>query len=177
VVLALHWKVDNYESAEEVPCFSETQKLDYPLHRVSLLHTNVKFWNSVLYSHSLLLLTSVLILSSHQSFDLPDGLSLIGFSTKIQSSILLCTCTAQPIFINVIALITLNWGRAQIITLMLCNFLHRRATFSFVQIFLSACNSSTPSVQSALPSWWGLSTVYLTFTVRLCSLSKAKQWL
>ena len=67
VVLAHRWKDDNYKSAEEVPCFSETQKLDYPLHHVPLLHTNVKLWNSVLYSHTLLLLTSVLILSSHQN--------------------------------------------------------------------------------------------------------------
>jgi len=116
VVLAFHWKVD-YESAEEVPCFCETQKLDYLLHSVPLLHPNVKLWNSVRYSHTLLLLTFVLILSSHQSFGLPDGLSLIGFLTKIQSSILLCTCTAQPIFRNAIALVTLNWGRAQIIKL------------------------------------------------------------
>jgi len=117
VVLAFHWKVDNYKSAEEVPCFCETQKLDYPLHNVPLLHPNVKLWNSVRYSHTLLLLKSVLILSSHQSFGLRGGLSLIGFLTKIQFYILLCTCTAQPIFRNAIALVTLNWGRAQIIKL------------------------------------------------------------
>jgi hypothetical protein len=117
VVLAFHWKVDNYESAEKVPCFCETQKLDYPLHSVPVLHPNVKLWNSVRYSHTLLLLTSVLILSSQPRFGLPGGLSLICFSTKIQSSILLCTCTAQSIFLNSIALITLNWGRAQVLTL------------------------------------------------------------
>lgn len=73
VVLALPWKVDNYESAEEVSCFCETQKLDYPLQSVPLLHPNVKLWNSVRYSHTILLLTSVLILSSHQNFGLPGG--------------------------------------------------------------------------------------------------------
>ena len=112
VVRALHWKVDNYVSAEKVPCYCETQKLDYPLHSVPLLHPNVKLWNSVRYSHTLILLTSVLILSSHQSFGLPCGLSLIGFSTKIHPSILLCTCTAQPIFLNAVALVTLNWGQS-----------------------------------------------------------------
>jgi hypothetical protein len=45
VLLALYWKVDNYESVGEVPCCCETEKFDYPLQGVPVLHPNVKVWN------------------------------------------------------------------------------------------------------------------------------------